>query len=82
MRRTIQDQIILETTKLETLEKQAHQWTTQELPSINTLDKIFPQMRRLLDTAYENAQSMGPDLENIQIVQFKRRCRLCQASQP
>ena len=65
MRRTIQYQIILETTKLERLEKQAHQWTTQELPSINTLDKIFPQMKILLDMADEKAQSLGPELENI-----------------
>ena len=40
--RTIQDQIILETTKLEKLEKNAHQWTTQALLSISTLDNIYP----------------------------------------
>ena len=65
MRRTIQDQIILETAKLENIEKQAHQWTTQALPIISTLDKICPQMKRLLYTADEKAQLLGPYLENI-----------------
>ena len=65
MRRTIQDQIILKTPKLENLEKQAHQWTNQALPSISTLDKICPHMRRLLYIADEKARSLGPDLENI-----------------
>ena len=55
MRSTIKDQIILETSKLEKLEKQVHQWTNQALPSISTLDKICPQMKILLDTADEKA---------------------------
>ena len=38
---------------------------TQALPSISTLDKICPQMRILLDTTDEKAQSLGPELENI-----------------
>ena len=42
MRTKIQDHIILETAILEKLENQAHQWMTQALPSISTLDKIFP----------------------------------------
>ena len=65
MRRTIQDQIILETAKLENLEKQAHQWTTQALPSISTLNNIYPRMKILLDTSDEKGQLLGPDLENI-----------------
>ena len=42
---TVQDQIVLETTKLEKLEKQAHQWMNQALPDLDTLDKIFPQIK-------------------------------------
>ena len=58
MRSTIEDRIVLETTKLQKLEKQA-------LPSLDKLDTIFPQMKRLLDTAEEKAQFMGPDMESI-----------------
>ena len=65
MRSTIQDQIVLETTKLQKLEKQAHQWVQQALPSLDKLDTICPQMKRLLDTAKEKAQFMGPDMESI-----------------
>ena len=50
MKSTIQNQIVLETTKIKKLEKQAHQWMNQALPSLDTLDKICPQMKRLLDT--------------------------------
>ena len=65
MRSTIQDQIVLETTKLQKLEKQAHQWVQQALPSLDRLDTICPQMKRLLDTSEEKAQFIGPDMENI-----------------
>ena len=65
MRSTIQDHIVLETTKLQKLEKQAHQWVQQALPSLDKLDTIFPQMKRLFDTAEEKAQFMGPDIESI-----------------
>ena len=37
----------------------------QALPSISTLKNIFPQMKILLDTTDEKAQSLGPNLENI-----------------
>ena len=65
MRSTVQDQIVLETTKLEKLEKQAHQWMNQELPSLDTLDKICPQMKILLDTAEEKTQLLGIEMSNI-----------------
>ena len=65
MRNTIQDHIVLETAKLQKLEKQAHQWVQQPLPSLDRLDIICLQMKRLLDTAEEKAQSMGPDMESI-----------------
>ena len=42
MRSTIQDQIVLETTKLEKLERQAHQWINQDLSNIDKLDTICP----------------------------------------
>ena len=42
MRNKIQEQIVLETTKLQKLERQAHQWVQQALPSLEKLDTIFP----------------------------------------
>ena len=65
MRSTIQNQIVLKTTKLEKLEKQAHQWMNQALPILDTLDKICPRMKRLLDTAEEKTQLLGIDMINI-----------------
>ena len=65
LRNTIQDQIILETTKLQRLERQAHQWVQQALPSLDKLDTIFPQMKRLLEVAEEKDKFLGPDMESI-----------------
>ena len=62
MRSTIQDQIVLETTKLQKLEKQAHQWVQQALPSLDKLDTIFPYMKRLLDATEEKYQFIGPNM--------------------
>ena len=42
MRSTIRYHIVLETTKLQKLEKQAHQWVQQALPSLDKLDTTFP----------------------------------------
>ena len=65
MRSKIQESIVLETTKLQKQEKQAHQWVQQALPSLDKLDTICPQMKRLLDVAEEKSQFMGPDMESI-----------------
>ena len=65
MRSIIQDQIILEIGKLQKLEKQAHQWVQKALLSLNKLDTICPQMKRLLDTSDEKAQFMGPNMQSI-----------------
>ena len=40
LRSTIQDQIMLEIAKLQRLERQAHQWVEQALPSLEKLDTI------------------------------------------
>ena len=53
MKKTIQDQLMLETTKLEKIEKQAHQWITQANPRLDNLDEIHAHMKILLDTAKE-----------------------------
>ena len=37
----------------------------QELPILDTLDKIYPQMKRSLDAAKEKYQLLGPDIINI-----------------
>ena len=65
MRNKIQEQIVLEIAKLQKLERQEHQWVQQALPSLDKLDTICPQMKRLLDVAEEKAQFMGPDMESI-----------------
>ena len=41
MRNIVQYQIVPKTTKLEKLEKQAHQWMNKELPSVEKLEKIL-----------------------------------------
>ena len=65
MRSTIQDQIVLEIAKLHRLKRQSHQWVQQALPSLEKLDTICPQMKRLMETAEEKYQFMGPDMEII-----------------
>ena len=65
MRNKIQEQIVLETVKLQKLERKAHQWVQQALPSLDKLDTIFPQMKIILYTAEEKYQFMGPDMESI-----------------
>ena len=65
MEDTIQDHIVLQLVKLEKLEKQVHQWINQAIPSLDTLDNICPHMKRLLNTAKERAQFLGPNMENI-----------------
>ena len=62
---TIQDQIVLETAKLQRLERQAHQWVQQALPSLEKLYTIFPQRKILLETVEEKDQFMGPNMEII-----------------
>ena len=70
---TIQDQIVLETTKLQRLERQAHQWVQQALPSLDKLDTIFPQMKMLLETEKEKDQFMGPDMERIEDLSIQEK---------
>ena len=65
LRPTIEDQIVLETTKLQKLEWEAHQWVQQALPNLEKVDIIFPQMKRLIETAEEQNQFMGPNMERI-----------------
>ena len=65
LRSAIKDQIMLETTKLRRLERQAHQWVQQEIPSLDKLDINCPQTKRLFETAEEKEQFMGPKMERI-----------------
>ena len=62
MEKTIQDEHVLEMEKLDKLEKQENQWNNQSNPSLFSLDKICPHMKRLLDTIKEKAQLLGPDM--------------------
>ena len=65
LRSTSKDQIVLETNKLQKLERQAHQWVQQAISSLDKLDIIYPQMKRLLETSEEKDQFLGPDMEMI-----------------
>ena len=65
MQSTTQNQIVLEIAKLEKLEIQSHQWVSQALFSIDKLDTICPQMKILKDTTDEEAQFLGPEMNNI-----------------
>ena len=65
LRNTIQDQIVLETAKLQRLERQAHQWVQQALPSLDKLDTIFLYLKRLLEAAEEKDQLLGPNMGSI-----------------
>ena len=65
LRSTIENQIVLETAKLQKQERQEHQWLQQAIPSLEKLDIICPHMKRLFETAEEKDQLMGPDMERI-----------------
>ena len=55
MNKRIQGQLMLETTKLNKIEKKAHLLLTQANPSLDSLDEIHPHIKRLLDTTKEKA---------------------------
>ena len=65
MRQTIEEQIVMENSKLQKLEREAHQWVQQALPNLEKVDNICPQMKRLLDAAEEQNQLLGPNMEHI-----------------
>ena len=65
LRTTIEEHIVLETTKLQKLEREAHQWVQQALPNLEKVDIIYLQMKQLIKTAEEKDQFMGPDMERI-----------------
>ena len=39
---TIEEYIVLETAKLQKLEREAHQWVQQALPNLEKVEIIFP----------------------------------------
>ena len=65
MRQTIEEQIVMETSKLQKLEREAHQWVQQALPNLEKVDNICLQMKRLLDASEEQNQLLGPNMEHI-----------------
>ena len=70
---TIENQIELETAKLQKHERQAHQWVQQAIPSLEKLDIICPQMKWLLETVEENDQFMGLDMERIAKISIQEK---------
>ena len=65
LKQMIEEQIVLETNKLQKLEREAHQWVQQALPNLEKFDIICPQMKRLIDTAEEQNQILGPNMDKI-----------------
>ena len=51
MRQTIEEQIVMESSKLQKLKREAHQWVQQALPNLEKVDNICPQLKRLLNAA-------------------------------
>ena len=45
LRTTIEEQIVLETEKLQKLEREAHQWVQQAIPKLEKVNIIYPQMK-------------------------------------
>ena len=78
MRQTIEEQIVMETSKLQKLEREAHQWVQQALPNLEKVENICPQMKRLLDAAEEQNQLLGPNMEHIVESPWLKRCRYYQ----
>ena len=70
---TIEEQIVLETAKLQKLEREAHQWVQKSLPNLEKVNIIFPQMKQLIETADEKGQLMGPDMERIAEVSISEK---------
>ena len=64
---------MLETTKLQRLEREAHQWVQQAIPNLEKVDIIYPQMKRLLETAEEKDQFMGLNMERIAEVSISEK---------
>ena len=73
LRSTIEEQIVLETAKLHKLEREAHQWVHQAIPNLEKIDIICPQMKRLMETAKEKDQFMGPDMERIAEISIQEK---------
>ena len=65
LKSTIENQIVLETAKLQKLERQAHQWVQQAIPNLEKLDIICPQMKQLFEAAKEKDKFLGPNMERI-----------------
>ena len=45
LRTIIEEQIVLETAKLQKLEREAHQWVQQAIPNLEKVDIIYLQMK-------------------------------------
>ena len=73
LRPMIEEQIVLENTKLQKLEREAHQWVQQDIPNLDKVDIIFPQMKRLIDTTKEQNQFLGPNMEKITKVPISKK---------
>ena len=63
----------METTKLQKLERKAHQWVQQALPNLEKVNIIYPQIKWLIETAEEQDQFMGPNMGRIAQVSISEK---------
>ena len=56
---------MIEKSKLQKLEREAHHWVHQAIPNLEKVDIICPQMKQLVKTVKEKDQFMGPAMERI-----------------
>ena len=73
LRTTIEEQIVLETTKLQRLEREAHQWVHQAISNLEKVDIVYLQMKQLIETAEEKDQFLGLDMERIVEISISKK---------
>ena len=64
---------MLETAKLQRLEREAHQWVQQAIPNLEKVDILCLQMKRLIETAEEKDQFVGPDMGRIDEISISKK---------
>lgn len=66
MSRTIEDQILIENSKLEKLEKSEEQWLSQAWNNLFKVEQLQPHLQTLLTAANKKIELFGPDLIHLQ----------------
>ena len=64
---------MLETAKLQNLERESHQWVHQAIPNLEKVDIIFSQMKEIIETTEEKDHFMGPDMGKIAEISIQEK---------